>query len=399
MMKISMAPYKKVFLVWILIGLFPALACGGGGQTPTPVPVTWDPSPNTLIIEALHNNGFPSGVGEDGYTANYIPHARVYGDGRIIWLESDGSYNPRVVMQSLLSSEQMQTLLTQFVDSGFFDWKAIYQPMLPYDNPPFDTLSVHLSSVDRTVMAVFSDGPEGYSDLFNRVSSGAGALGTLFVPSQGYLTYSPTTYSSSDPLPYWDPAIYGFVLQSDGGALYIQGAALDLVWEMVNQYPYSAALVMSYGQAFQVYLQIPGISLSEPPPAPVENSAPVTQEPAPITEVPGNTFVTGSVVIEDGESIIGGTAGNTIQMSVAFSATTTAPDAQVTEMRVGFGYCQSEAEMSAAWEPFVTQMSYPYTIPLNWSGFYVSVQYQDGLGNRSPVYCDDITVEGMPPPP
>jgi len=29
----------------------------------------------------------------------------------------------------------------------------------------------------------------------------------------------------------------------------------------------------------------------------------------------------------------------------------------------------------------------------------VSVQYRDALGNLSPVYCDDISLEGMPAPP
>jgi hypothetical protein len=55
--------------------------------------------------------------------------------------------------------------------------------------------------------------------------------------------------------------------------------------------------------------------------------------------------------------------------------------------------------MSGEWQPFVAQVDYPFRPPINWSGFYISVQYRDELGNLSPVYCDDISVEGMPAPP
>jgi hypothetical protein len=51
----------------------------------------------------------------------------------------------------------------------------------------------------------------------------------------------------------------------------------------------------------------------------------------------------------------------------------------------------------AAWEPFVTQRSFPFTLAINWVGFYISAQYRDQHGNLSPAFCDDISLEGMPP--
>ncbi len=93
---------------------------------------------------------------------------------------------------------------------------------------------------------------------------------------------------------------------------------------------------------------------------------------------------------------MGGTAGDTIQASVTFSAASQA--GPVTEMRVG-RTC-SEADLSSApWEPFVTQKTYPVHVALNWVGWYISVQYRDSQGNVSPIYCDDISVEGMPAQP
>jgi hypothetical protein len=39
---------------------------------------------------------------------------------------------------------------------------------------------------------------------------------------------------------------------------------------------------------------------------------------------------------------------------------------------------------------------YPVPVVINWSGFTICVQYQDEYENLSPVYRDDISVEGMP---
>ena len=107
----------------------------------------------------------------------------------------------------------------------------------------------------------------------------------------------------------------------------------------------------------------------------------------------------GAVVIEEGRCCVGGSAGDTIQVEVAFGASS--PFAPVTEMRVRVGGMPfSEREMAyAPWEPFRAQGSYPVLVAINWVGFYVSVQYRDAQGNVSPVFFDDISVEGMPPTP
>jgi hypothetical protein len=107
--------------------------------------------------------------------------------------------------------------------------------------------------------------------------------------------------------------------------------------------------------------------------------------------------LTGSVEIEDGRCCIGGLAGDTIQAQVEFSATS--PFGKVNKMRVRTaGECFTETELEVTpWEPFVPSKTYPVAVALNWIGFYISVQFQDDHGNVSPVYCDDISVEGSPP--
>jgi hypothetical protein len=103
----------------------------------------------------------------------------------------------------------------------------------------------------------------------------------------------------------------------------------------------------------------------------------------------------GYVEIEGGRCCIGGSPGSTVDVRVAFWATSSY--AGVTEMRVRTGgtwFTEEEME-DAPWEPYVEGRIFPVTIAINWTGFYVSVQYRDDLGNVSPVFTDDISVEGM----
>ncbi len=143
---------------------------------------------------------------------------------------------------------------------------------------------------------------------------------------------------------------------------------------------------------------------STPTPAnipPTDTSAPPAQPPT-LTS-PSITqavhLVQGAVLLEDGRCCIGGIAGDTIQAQAAFTATS--PQGPVTEMRVRTGgFCFAEADLvDIPWEPFTPSKSYPVQVAINWIGFFISVQYRDQAGSLSDVYCDDISVEGMPAPP
>lgn len=125
-------------------------------------------------------------------------------------------------------------------------------------------------------------------------------------------------------------------------------------------------------------------------PAHVQTAAVATREAFPVR---------GSVLIEDGGCCAGGTAGDTIQVDVAFEATS--PEAPVHEIRVRTGdTCFTEEEMAQAeWEALLPESTYPVHVAINWIGFYVTAQYRDAQGNLSPAYCDDISIEGHAPPP
>jgi hypothetical protein len=123
-----------------------------------------------------------------------------------------------------------------------------------------------------------------------------------------------------------------------------------------------------------------------------------TRGPAQLTEIqtPSPGGIIGSVLIEDGKCCVGATAGEQIEIQARFTAV--GLEAPVLLMRTASGgYSGAEDALEAApWEPFLERKSFTYRVPINWTGFYIQVQFQDTLGNISAIYSDDISVEGMP---
>lgn len=121
--------------------------------------------------------------------------------------------------------------------------------------------------------------------------------------------------------------------------------------------------------------------------------------PIPPTEGASESPVSGEVILEEGRCCAGGVEGQTIEIQAAFMAESTAGN--VTELRISeTGGCATQEIMDqSSWEPFVSEKGFPFEVAINWVGFYLSVQYRDDAGNLSPIYCDDISVEGMPASP
>ena len=142
-------------------------------------------------------------------------------------------------------------------------------------------------------------------------------------------------------------------------------------------------------------LAMPSIPIPKITPVP-----PTLQIPTNIPAGSGERPVQGAVVLQNGSCCVGGVVGQEVELQIEYLASS--PAGPVTEMRtLAWGGCRDEAQMAEApWRPFVSHEQQKLTIAaINWVGYYFSVQYRDNLGNLSPVYCDDISVEGMPPPP
>ena len=251
----------------------------------------------------------------------------------------------------------------------------------------------------------------------------SGNLPDLTITS-AYWTWDPNAYNSTDGCYYYTPILLmkvtvknngtanagTFVVDQNGvtqqtvtGGLAV-GQTVDL-W-----FPFtfsggasvftadSTHLIVESNESNNSY-SIPNVAFTATPSGlPRVYCTPTTTPTPTITITPTSQgSVTGSVLIHGGGCCMGGPVGSVIGIDVAFSATSTV--GAVTDMRVDHLSCGNSQDLSAAsWEPFTTSQTYLHTIAtINWYGYYTRAQYRDSLGNLSPIYCDDISIEGMPP--
>lgn len=240
-----------------LLLVLTALACNT--FFPPRPEVAWDPDPAVVVIELATLGGLLPPT----YMDSYIPAARVWGDGRIIWTTFDAPGGRRVLAGQLTAAE-LQALLQRFVDAGFFGWQAFYQPPYQVYDGGTTILTVQLLTESRKVAEYMDGAPAQFDGLVQVLAEGAGAAGGDFVPERGYLRAYRQTGNSAPPEAVWPDERLGFTLaEAETAGRYIEGAALQFAWAALNRSQFG--LIASGGQAFQITLQVPGVTYQEPP--------------------------------------------------------------------------------------------------------------------------------------
>jgi hypothetical protein len=104
------------------------------------------------------------------------------------------------------------------------------------------------------------------------------------------------------------------------------------------------------------------------------------------------------VMIEGNSCCVGGTAGETIDVVVQFQPDWSELETPAVEMRVitGVANVYPGDMVNIPWEPVVAEKTYPVYVAINWTTFWVHVQYRTAEGVVSSIYSDEIGVEGMP---
>ncbi len=164
----------------------------------------------------------------------------------------------------------------------------------------------------------------------------------------------------------------------------VAGKPLPAVWRSADTNPPVERLEVGLDVLAQLNPAVPLETL----PAAVRTSAAATRTAFPVT---------GSVLIENGRCCAGGPAGSKVKLNVEFKAASSA--GKVTDMSTQYGCVKDATQMKGEWEPFQPSKTYEAGLALNWVGWYIAVQYRDDQGSLSPVYCDDISLEGSPPQP
>lgn len=241
----------------LVLFLLPSLACS---TLFAPRPrAEWSAGANNVVIQATSMGGMMP-------EPNPMPLARLWGDGRLVWVVGSSSGGRRVLVATL-TPDQMRRLLQTFVDDGFFGWKDSYSPGVVYDAGS-TCLTVSLITVSKSVCETLSGAPAQFHDLVSLVASGAGTTGTDFVPDRGYLKVTPLTGApaagSNSLVIAWPGDQLGLPLADVGEGKWVEGDAVRLAWGAMNANPLNPILRegdVEYG----AQLLVAGVTGEEPP--------------------------------------------------------------------------------------------------------------------------------------
>jgi hypothetical protein len=230
-----------------------ALACNT--LVPPRPAVEWDPAADSLVVEASSAGGMLPDF-------NYVPAARLWGDGRLVW-SAFNSNGGRTVQTRMLTPDEMRALIVRIENEGFFGWNDQYSPGVVYD-APITCLRVSLTTASKSVCEILSGAPAGFDRLFAELGSGVGQAGTDFVPERGFLTVTRRESGPADTATDWPAETMGLSLAEAQGGVWIEGPALALAWQAVNAHSLSP-LLREGEMVYQAKLLVPGVTLLQPP--------------------------------------------------------------------------------------------------------------------------------------
>ena len=217
----------------------------------------WNHNPAAVVIQAT--SAWPQG--DPAIALNALPDALIWGDGRIVWTRThaDGSRQTSV---GRLDARQLGQLLEGAVRAGFFrmsHWYPADGRAQPYDR----SLCVHLLHTSHEVCARDGAAPRAFTDLYQHIVVGAGAVGLPYRPSEAFLVATPARRDAERQLPRWDASATGLRLDEAAGGVWVRGTALDLAWKLVSAAPADPRVTQG-SRAYLLTLQVPDIIAWEP---------------------------------------------------------------------------------------------------------------------------------------
>lgn len=223
----------------------------------------WVTDAQTKIVIAT----FCCGLVPQQVRLNYLPAAQIWGDGRILWTQIAPG-GKRQVLEGQLTREQLGNLLNDALSQGFMEWDERYiGPNAPTDLPS-KCLTIQTAQHTRRVCEYYQGAPPAFHTLYDAISGGAGVAGTPYAPVKAYLTASlspPPLQDAATTALAWDANALGLSLaQAVAGIWLEEGPALQRAWEAVSGNAWQP-LVKQDDEFYILTLQIPGVSMTEPP--------------------------------------------------------------------------------------------------------------------------------------
>ncbi len=220
-------------------GILVPLLAGDGGEAQ--VDLAHSSNPGDVIIQ------IESGGGPPPLWTDYLPGYRLFGDGTVIM--QDPSTNKGLMVQGKISSDQVQQLLEQVKETGFFDLNADYGDDQIYDGS-YTIITVQVASGSHQVLVYMTDVPQ-FTKARNAILDFPVGDVQNYVPLEGYLVVEPYTggkVAAVEPgtdvyaaLP--DLAALAAVSGSYTTAVSVEGSKFDVLKRFESQQQYLGLLV------------------------------------------------------------------------------------------------------------------------------------------------------------
>lgn len=201
----------------------------------------------------------------------YIPEARLWGNGRIVWVRRAES-GERLVLEGRIALDEMADLLERIAGAGFFGWQEHYMEEIIVDAAS-KCLFVAVEARSKRVCETHGGAPEDFYALFDWLSGGAGASGVAYVPSIGYLIGEGGVFKPTPDVEWPAAELGGLPLEVAINGVWIKGRELEVIWQAANSSLMNVPTIGRNNEHYAVALLIPGVSWKELSPKPLPEAA------------------------------------------------------------------------------------------------------------------------------
>ncbi|NDJ85960.1 MAG: hypothetical protein GYB66_08750 [Chloroflexi bacterium] len=261
--------HLRTLIVVGIITLLTVAACNGddnanndnGSDEGQPRLYDWDRSADAILIRI---DEVPLSERE-AYRINTIPLCSIWGNGRIIW--SNNVIDTNEILEGRLSDETIRGFIEDLIGYGFYSWEEDIIPPVDEDLT-LQSITVNLYSDPRTVER-YGNWPGQSFDEIVTLCHNLAEERAQFVPlSGGWVSAYPIEFDTAYKSQEW-PRNAPFTmaeLAASETPFWVEGAWAAELWQYTREV--SIMQVTERGEAYEVAMQVPGISRSSPPPPP-----------------------------------------------------------------------------------------------------------------------------------
>lgn len=258
--------FRKRLLVLGILLIALLVACSGDDDNPDNSSnedtslrsFDWDHSPDAIL---LRFDQIPEGETE-AYVTNSVPLCTIWGDGHLVWVNFVGS--DAEVLEARLTDDQIRDFVEDIIGFGFYSWEDDVIPPLA-DNVALQSLVLNLFDNPKTVER-YGDWPNNSFEQLITQCRGLSSTPALVVPNGGWVRAYPIEFDSQAIWQEWPrnaPVKMVDVAASDTPT-WVEGAWAAELWGYTRTI--SLVQVTEMGDAFEISMQVPGISRTAPPP-------------------------------------------------------------------------------------------------------------------------------------